>query len=296
MEFEKYQHIERFGTTEVEGIDIGTCYIFPKIDGTNSQLWWNNGLRAGSRNRELSLDNDNAGFYNWAVSDDGVAKFFEAHPNIRLYGEWLVPHSLKTYSDNAWRKFYVFDVAVDNDGIFTYVPYEQYSAIVSEFEIEVIPPICVIKNPLYDRLIEILDKNTYLIKDGEGVGEGVVIKNYSYKNKYGRQTWAKIVTNEFKAKHWGNQSTEVKERKLVEQDIVNKYLTSSLVEKEYAKIENDGGWSSKMIPRLLNTIYYCLVSEESWNFVKEFKNPVIDYKRLMFMCNARVKELKPNLF
>ena len=32
MEFRKYQHIERFGTMEVDGIEIGTCYVFPKID------------------------------------------------------------------------------------------------------------------------------------------------------------------------------------------------------------------------------------------------------------------------
>ena len=64
MEFLKYQHVERFGTTETQGIENGMCYVFPKIDGTNSQLWWDNGLKAGSRNRELFIDNDNAGFYN----------------------------------------------------------------------------------------------------------------------------------------------------------------------------------------------------------------------------------------
>lgn len=39
MEFRKYQHVERFGTSEVEGIDLGTCYIYPKIDGTNASVW-----------------------------------------------------------------------------------------------------------------------------------------------------------------------------------------------------------------------------------------------------------------
>jgi len=34
MEFRKYQHIERFGTDEVDGIEFGKCYIFYKIDGT----------------------------------------------------------------------------------------------------------------------------------------------------------------------------------------------------------------------------------------------------------------------
>jgi len=33
--FMKYQHVERYGTDEVEGIELGETYIFPKIDGTN---------------------------------------------------------------------------------------------------------------------------------------------------------------------------------------------------------------------------------------------------------------------
>jgi len=30
--FVKYQHVEKFGNLEVEGINLGECYIFPKID------------------------------------------------------------------------------------------------------------------------------------------------------------------------------------------------------------------------------------------------------------------------
>ena len=36
MEFRKYQHIERFGTMEVEGIEIGTSKI--KIDPFNNKI------------------------------------------------------------------------------------------------------------------------------------------------------------------------------------------------------------------------------------------------------------------
>ena len=33
MEFRKYQHIERFGSSQnVGGIEQGICYVFPKID------------------------------------------------------------------------------------------------------------------------------------------------------------------------------------------------------------------------------------------------------------------------
>ena len=135
MEFKKYQHVERFGTIETDGIDNGMCYVFPKIDGTNAQLWWDDGLCAGSRNRELTVGADNAGFYEWAKGQRVFNSFFGKHPQLRLYGEWLVPHTLKTYNESVWRKFYVFDV-MDED---KYLHYDEYSKILDEFGIEYIP-------------------------------------------------------------------------------------------------------------------------------------------------------------
>lgn len=292
MEFLKYQHIERLGTVETNGIEIGMCYVFPKIDGTNSQLWWNEELKAGSRNRELSLDNDNAGFFAWANNQANIFCFFGKYPNLRLYGEWLVPHTLKTYQKTAWNNFYVFDVMEGEN----YLPYETYKELLDEFGIEYIPPICKVENPTYERLVNQLEKNGYLIEDGKGTGEGIVIKNYEFKNKFGRTTWAKIVKNEFKANHAKCDITEIKENKIIEQEIVNKFVTLTLVEKEFAKINNDNGWTSKQIPRLLNTVYYCLITEESWNFIKEFKNPTVDFKRLLYFTTIKVKQLMPNLF
>lgn len=292
MEFKKYQHLEKFGSAETNGIDMGMCYIFPKIDGTNSQLWYNNGLQAGSRNRQLQIDNDNAGFYNWALSQPKFEMLFKIYPTLRLYGEWLVPHTLKTYQKTAWNNFYVFDV-MENEN---YVPYETYKNILDAFEIEYIPPICKVENPTYERLVNQLEKNGYLIEDGQGVGEGIVIKNYDFKNKFSNTIWAKIVKNDFKAKHAKCDVTELKENKIIEQEIVNKYITKVLVEKELAKITIDKDWSSSRIPQLLNTIYYCLIKEESWNFIKEYKNPIIDFKRLAYFTNARIKEVMPELF
>lgn len=290
--FFKYQHVERLGTTETNGIQMGMCYVFPKIDGTNSQLWWNEGLQAGSRNRHLEIENDNAGFYNWALKQEMFTKFFAKYPTLRLFGEWLVPHTLKTYQKTAWNNFYVFDVMEGEN----YLPYETYKQMLDEFKIEYIPPICKVENPTYERLVNQLEKNGYLIEDGQGTGEGIVIKNYNYKNRFGRVTWAKIVKNEFKAKHAKCDVTEIKENKFIEEEIVNKFVTKALIEKELAKIETESDWTSKQIPRLLNTVFYCLVKEECWNFVKEFKNPIVDFKRLSFFTNKRIKEVMPHIF
>lgn len=289
--FHKYQHIERLGTPEVEGILIGTCYVFPKIDGTNGSIWYEDGkVCCGSRNRDLQTGEDNHGFREWVKSNESqFSAFFNKYSDLTLYGEWLVPHTLKTYRKDAWKNFYVFDV-ISPDGYFTY---QAYAEILNDFDIDWIPPLAVIQNPTEESLTGMLERNVFLIEDGQGSGEGIVIKNYDYKNKYGRITWAKIVKNEFKEKHWRNQPTEVKAKDEVEQKIAEKYVTASLIEKEFAKIEE---WSSKMIPRLLSTIFYCLVKEESWNFVKEFKNPVIDYKRLNQFTVLRIKQLKPEIF
>ena len=295
MSFIKYQHLERYGNTEVEGIEVGTCYVFPKLDGTNGSVWYDNGIKAGSRNRELTLDNDNAGFLNAMAFDDAVWNVIRDNPDFILYGEWLVPHTLKTYNDDAWRKFYVFDVFDRNKE--RLLSYDEYSAPLIAAGINVIAPIAIIKNGSIDHFTECLSKAHYLVKDGEGSGEGVVIKNYDYKNKYGRQTWAKIVTNEFKAKHHIAMGAPVVGCEIVEEKIVAKYVTQALVDKVVAKITNEmEGWSSKYIPRLIHTVYYDLVTEETWNFVKEFKNPKIDFKVLSHYTTAKIKELKKELF
>ena len=293
MEFKKYQHLERFGTTEVNGIEYGMCYIFPKIDGTNSSVWLGDGnIQAGSRKRHLTLESDNAGFYDWVLKQDNLDIYLNANPTHRLYGEWLVPHTLKTYDDNNWRKFYVFDVMVDDK----YLTYDEYKVELEKYNIDFIPPICKVKNPTYERIVNQLEKNTYLIKDGSGIGEGVVVKNYDYVNKYGRITWAKVVNNDFKSKHQKCEVTEIKETELVEQRIVNKYVNSVLVDKEFSKIESEDGWSSRFIPRLLNTVYYCLVKEEAYNFTKEFKMPTINFKTLHRFTTIKIKELRPDIF
>lgn len=301
--FKKYMHVERFGNDEVQGIELGECYVFPKLDGTNGQLWWDqeHGLQAGSRNRHLTVHEDNAGFYNWALEQECFKEFFRHHPDLRLYGEWLVPHSLKTYEDYAWNQFYVFDVEKRNDGSeepAQLVEYGFYAPFLKSFGIDYIPPISVIRSATYDHLLKEMQESRFLIKDGHGCGEGIVIKNYGYQNRFGRQVWAKMVTNAFKEKHTKETGATAKQfKEMIEQKVVDEYVTPHLVDKVYAKIANTyQGWSSRYIPQLLNTVYYDLVREEIWDAVKKLKNPTINFKTLNTLAIMKVKELRPELF
>lgn len=296
-DFLKYMHIERYGNDEVQGIELGKCYVFPKIDGTNASVWVDNDeVRCGSRNRELSLDSDNAGFLAAMIEDDAVIAALTENKGIRIYGEWLVPHSLKTYREDAWRKLYVFDVWSDTEE--RWLSYDEYSQLLEPYGLNIVTPMAVIKNATYENLLHEVNQNGFLIVDGKGVGEGVVIKNYDYKNRFGRVTWAKIVTNEFKEKNkkeFGHK--EINGSKMVEQEIADKYVTEHLVNKVFAKIATESdGWNSKYIPRLIHTVFHDVVSEEMWGVLKDFKNPTINFKTLSTLCILKTKEIKPELF
>ena len=313
-DYVKYQHVEKLGNTEVDGILIGDVYVFPKIDGTNGHAWYDedsvinaskctnleaNGMRYGSRNRELTEGSDNAGFRGSMVQDESLTRLCQAVAPAHVFGEWLVPHSLKSYRDDAWRKFYVFDIVEKNsDGIAMHMHYDDLAEVCRSCDVEFIAPLRILHNPGIENIQKAIGENTFLLKDGEGVGEGVVLKNYSFINGYGRQTWAKVVTAEFKDKHRKEMGAPKSScTALVEEKITEEYCTGALIDKVHAKIciENDG-WSSKFIPRLLQTVMYDLVREHSWDYVKKFRYPVVNYKTLNQFVVMKIKQHKPELF
>lgn len=303
MSFIKYPHLERFGTDAVDGINIGECHVFPKIDGTNASVWKQSDTYfAGSRNRELAIGDDNAGFYHWLTQDlktaaqsQPVRDLLDALPEGTIvYGEWLVPHSLKTYREDAWRRFYVFDVLTPNH---VFMHYDDYSAICQRFGVDFIPCMTKATNPSYEQLVGCCERNTFLLQENSGFGEGVVIKQYGWVNRFGQTTWAKLITNTFKDKHIQEMGGSVITNKMVEESIVEENVDRHLVDKIVAKIRNEAGaFGARDIPRLLHTAYHDLVTECLWDALKKHKSPKIDFKTLNHFCVARVKALMPELF
>lgn len=324
-DFRKYDHLERHGRTEVQDITVGKVYVFPKLDGTNASVWMGNDgkVKCGSRNRTLSIDNDNAGFCAWVNSDDPVAKTLRmavgAAPQLTLYGEWLVPHSLKTYRSESWRRFWIFDVY---DRVAQcYQSFNGYKTFLATYGLDFIPPLSIIENPSIEQLDAAVALNTFQIKDGEGVGEGVVLKNYNWRNKFGRQPWAKIVRNEFKemnAKEFG--PNEKKGPDHVEAKIAERYVTKALVDKVRAAVVRNAAlateegrlfldqgatedWKGfeeknrgKIIPELLHRVFYDVVNEDMWDAVKRHKNPTINFKTLQSFVTYNIKQHAEDLF
>lgn len=310
MDFKPYMHLEKFGSEEVENIEIGTCYVFPKIDGTNASIWLDDKgeVCTGSRTRNLSIEGakDNAGFMEAVKNDpqfDGIKKALKDNPHIKFFGEWLVPHTLKTYRQDTWRKFYVFDVLVEfeyslneeGDKVHHYLPYDEYKILCEQYGINYIPCIGIVKNGTYEDFVHLANKNDYLIEDGKGNGEGIVIKNYEYRNKWGRLNFAKIVLSEFKEKFHKAMGSPELERKMVEEEITELFCTQTLVDKTYAKIAIEG-WSSKYIPRLLETVFHDMIVEEIYPILKKMGFPTINFKTLRVFVINKIKTLKPEVF
>lgn len=297
MNYKSYQHIEKLGTSETDGILKGEVHLSYKIDGSNGCIFLKDDktLGFGSRKRILSLENDNMGFMASFVTNEALYnKFLKVlleHPSYIIYGEWLVPVTIKRYDSCAWRNFYIFDV-LDMDSN-KYLSFKTYKKIFDDLDILYIPEIAVLNDPSEDDIKAYLDKTCdFLITSG--LGEGIVIKNYDYKNKFGRRTWAKILTEDFKKnkKEFRDKKHIAKVVGDIEFQIINTFLTSDHVSKEKHKIEESyEGWSSKNIQELLNRVFDEFLRDNLQIILKKYKNPTIDFKKLKQCSNDFVKEI-----
>jgi hypothetical protein len=318
VDFKKYQHVERIGNSAVEGILEGLVYVFPKIDGTNASVWMEDGeICAGSRNRKLALDNDNAGFMSAITQDKDIRELLEANPNVKLFGEWLVPHTIKSYREDAWRKFYVFDVleytgggVADPDEVhasylppcYKYLTYEEYAVLCERFAVNYIPCMARYDRPTKDQVVQCAEKNDYLMLPGK-IGEGVVVKRYDFRNRFGHRNWAKVVRSAFHETHQKEGVGISPGAMVIERDIAIQYVTKTLVDKERAKItidieneESKGNRAKPIQPRLIGMVWHCILTEELATIVKKRKNPTIDFKLLQRYVIARIKEHAQDLF
>ena len=311
--FVRYQHVERIDADETDGLLDGVCHIFPKMDGSNMCAYSEDGeVRTMSRNKEIQPPEPFAVF---VENHPEIGRFLKDFPGLRLYGEWMVPHTVRSYRPETWNRWFVFDVtAEDLNAVYSwgdgrelrcdgrqYIPYEEYAPILDTYGIEYIPPLAVLDRPGLKDLERLADEeNTWMVAESAGCGEGVVVKRYGFVNRYGRTNWAKVLNrsfcvfkvasrgNRYEEKHDGTSSTE--------HEMALRYVTQDLVDKEYARILADAE-TKKVVPgQLLGTVWHCVVTECMWDAVKRYKSPTVDFKTLRRECELRTKMLRPEVF
>lgn len=280
--FKKYPKIHRLGNEDSEGIlDHGFCYIQEKIDGANTQLWVEDGkIMKGSRN--LTLSGGFNGFCEYVDNHKGINSLLKLRPEYRLYGEWLVKHSIQ-YKETAYKQFYLFDIEVDGE----FMPLENVYLIAGEFGIKTPELFATIDTPTIEQLTEIAGKSVL----GD-TGEGIVIKNHDFVNKFGNRAYAKLVTEQFKevnAITFGGNNKH--SESYFEMYVVNKYCTLGRVQKIMNKIQPtiDERLDMKHIPRITGTVHHDILTECIWEIAKKVRT--LDFKKLESLVYKKAKQI-----
>lgn len=281
-----YGKIKRLGSEEVEGILNGTCVIQEKVDGANTSIWLDTegNFKMGSRTRILKDDEEFNGFVPYVKSHIGVHNLLAARPNFRLFGEWLVRHTIR-YKETAYKKFYLFDIWDDEHQC--YVSPDEVRNWAEVFQIDIVPQYDVVQKPTIEYLQEFVGKTQF----GDR-GEGIVIKNYKYINSFGDLTFAKLVEHSFledNAVAFGgnNKYSET----YSETYVINKYMTLPRVKKIMDKLqpEINERLDLKHIPRICNTAYHDMLTEEIWAIQNDVKS--LDLKALKRIGFKKAKQI-----
>ena len=295
--FKPYLHVERLGKTEVDNILCGTVRLTAKLDGTNASVWADEDgrMRYGSRKREISIEDDNAGFAAWMNSKTLEAQLLvracRANPNWIIYGEWSVGQvgAIKKYTDYAKNKLWIFDIY--NRETEKYLTWDELEAALAIYDLlrYRVKLLATLTNPTLDDIIKVANENTFLLEGTDTLGEGVVIRRDNYTNCYGRYAVAKYVREDFRP-----DTPKVKriiQAGEVEQDFINRYLTQSELEKAKAKTALACGeeyvpGNGKFIGMFLNLLWKDALEENIVDFCKRTKNPQIDFAALNGLIKA----------
>lgn len=285
MSHRHYGKIHRLGKEETQGILEGTCHVQEKVDGANVSIWLENGeLMMGSRTRTLRGDETFNGFIPYVKENKGINDLLKQMPEFRLYGEWLVRHTI-AYKETSYKKFYLFDIWDDVTQCF--VPAEKVKEFAEQFGIDTVPMHGTFVNPTVEQLQEFVGKSEF----GDR-GEGIVIKNLSFVNSFGELCFAKMVTESFKEDNavvfGGNNKYSDTYNEVY---VINKYMTVARVKKIMDKLQPviEEKLDMKHIPRIMMSAYHDMLIEEIWAIQKDV--PKLDFKSLKRISDKKSKQI-----
>lgn len=279
MEQKQYKSIVRMGHRETvgmfqEGDDI---IITEKIDGANASFRKDGDvIRCYSRNNEITEENKGKmikGFYDWVQNNISIN---DLEDNEIYFGEWSVYHKVK-YSEENTKQFFLFDIYYTDTE--EYAHYSLVDAMAEVLMVKSAPRFYVGEFISYEHLEGFVGRTdlggTFC---GQEKGEGIVIKNYSRRDKEGKQPYAKMVCDEFREMVKQKPPRDPNRPRTIEEEFVITFLTKARVEKHIHKMVDEGLlheiWGIEDIGTILKTIgtpiKEDLIKEESDSLPKEY--------------------------
>jgi len=253
-EVEKYQHVERFGSSSVEGLLDKNCVVQEKLDGANLTVANEAGLIVATRNSCIHHDGAPLtgfrGAVEYVLAHEGILDFITDHPELILRGEWLIKNRID-YGPLNMFKYYVFDVQL-RDG--NYIPWEDYSSLLAEYDILMVPHLGFADS--MDEVIAFAGGESAIGGDRK---EGVVVKRYDFANKYGQIVWGKFVNEEY------HQTPRIRTECNHEAAFADYAVSVALVNKVMDKLEGD--ISIRRLGEIIGRSWDDVVHEELAEFV-----------------------------
>ena len=229
-EQKKYQSIERYGKSNNEITARGSIVVWEKIDGANASFMRvGDELKTFSRNQELTGEDGLGGFRKWVLESINVDRVLEG---VLYFGEWTNRHKIN-YGEHE-KNFFLYDVYD--------IKAERYLGIDSiraeAFHLGlVLAPIFYEGEFVSEEHLQSFVGKSMLAPDG--VGEGVVVKNYEYFDKHGNQHFTKIVSKHFQEIS-GVKVKEMKSKPDVVTSFIQDTVTTARIEKMLYKLIDEG--------------------------------------------------------
>lgn len=280
-EIKKYTDVIRYGKSCTQGViqEGDIISITEKIDGANASFRLDStnplGVSCYSRNRPLDEDNTLSGFYGW-VKDNIILIKGRLNPNYIYFGEWLVKHKVQ-YKAEYYKNFYLFSVwDIDKE---QYLSDDIVKAEAEKLRINTVPYKYIGEFISFEHLMSFVGHSE--MTEIPNTGEGIVVKNVSYFDKYNKQCFVKLVSEKF---------AEVQKQRLPKNPnvtsglipIIKSVLTKPRVEKLLFKLVDEGLLKEDyditdmgtILRALGSTVYEDIMKEESDLFVEYDKDEI----------------------
>ncbi|AYB37599.1 RNA ligase family protein [Brevibacillus laterosporus] len=281
MERKKYIDVIRYGHKTTVGVlnEGDQIVIQEKIDGANASFMFDEKsrkIRAFSRNTELDEENTLGGFYQWTQQLNPS----ELCIGGIYFGEWLNPHKVK-YA-NYEKQFFLFDIYNTYTNEYVDFPIVQEEA--ERLVLNLVPVFYQGEYKGYEHLKSFVGKTLLGGRLGDlETGEGIVVKNIDYKDKFGKQVFVKLVTDSFREVQKQKAPKDPNQLKTPEMLFIEQYVTQGRVEKFLYKLVDEGILDEKfgieemgVVLKNLNVrIYEDLLKEESDYLPKEYEEKVL---------------------
>jgi hypothetical protein len=261
VEQKKYQDITRLGHKTTLGVLSKGDHIViqEKIDGANASFRRvGNELFAFSRNNPLTPENTLGGFYEFVQNLN-----ISIGEGYIFFGEWTNPHKVK-YPEHQ-KKFFLYDIYNVETG--EYLAWDIVKTIGETLGLELVPVFYEGEYISFEHLQGFVGQTVLGGKLGDiETGEGIVVKNVNYKDRFGNQKFVKLVTDVFREVQKQKPAKDPKRELTQEQVFVDQTVTEARVEKmlykfvdedildEHFGIEDMGVILKNMNPRIQEDI------------------------------------------